>query len=789
MCTTSERFHLLEEFNDMTAHMRLKPGKVKLHDGTQSAITFRREWFQPLAWVLDQCQWSHTCGQDDQLKEQRKNTISFTELACMTDVLTGGAVGPPKATFAEKSALIKYGITQLMKKAKVVTPTGETQPAEKFIQVLAKVQSAGPTGFATLAGLSRRPVLTPFTGLRAAMGALLCYANAEETKLGTTLPRYGWVKPLWKADDIDAILIDLVEKRLAKPGPDVLIPDLAPRNVRILPTAPSELQSKTQQDTPQQLQQQPQQEKDCKLDSPLSPPAECSGQLADLGGTRLCKRIGLSSSPGCPGATEGFATNQDPSRARGTSDQEEQKQDATQQQQQQEVQQQCKPGGRKEAARSGPCIFGCLFTSQVKAGRPVWKATPSPSPWASVAPGTTLCKKCYDRAMRAVRRGDVDTASQHSATTGPAREAHPGTGQRDSQKEDPPAAHSGGNSERHQLSADRPVKKPRTVVQNQDPEREDGSVSQVSEFTKFTGESNLREGVSIDQVPPPALVAPPSPDSAGQCAGLSLAPVSPAFTSVARASGQPRVPLGSAGRAASHAVDGQLTPEEGSSRVFHDKSLNSYPACMTLSEIRQVPEKGARRDACHQLGQREITCSSFLMHPDAERLGETDHPSQSSDVNFSKSSKRKISKVGEHSSQQTAEVSTPIAAVQGIDNQGTQRPRVDDSVNSSNKSENCDSTYKLGVTFATQDVDESKKARKCPISANPSFLTTVNTSVGCAYTANHTSGAAGVGSGVVTPHPFACPMANRTRGKRREDVSPASARPPGQGTDGQPAVR
>ena len=51
-----------------------------------------------------------------------------------------------------------------------------------------------------------------------------------------------------------------------------------------------------------------------------SSPAKCSGQLAGLGGTRLSKGTGFVSSPGCLGATEGFAGNQDLSRAQGEHD-------------------------------------------------------------------------------------------------------------------------------------------------------------------------------------------------------------------------------------------------------------------------------------------------------------------------------------------------------------------------------------------------------------------------------------------------------------------------------------
>ena len=60
----------------------------------------------------------------DKVPDRRKNSVSYVELACIADVLTGGAIGPRRATFAEKAAIFKEGMAQLTKKAKVADDEG-----------------------------------------------------------------------------------------------------------------------------------------------------------------------------------------------------------------------------------------------------------------------------------------------------------------------------------------------------------------------------------------------------------------------------------------------------------------------------------------------------------------------------------------------------------------------------------------------------------------------------------------------------------------------------------------
>jgi ribonuclease HI len=199
------KYHLLEEFKEGAIFRRIKLGKVSVakKDAKNLKFSFKREWYQPLAWVLDNLEWSPMYFPADKAPEKRKNTVSYVELACIADVLTGGAIGPRRATFAERAAIIKEGIARLTKKTKVADDSSGNQvESEKFIYQLPNVSSASSTGFTALPGLSRRPVLAKFPGLHTAVGALLTYARNEEKVLDAVMPRYLWLRPSWKEDSL-----------------------------------------------------------------------------------------------------------------------------------------------------------------------------------------------------------------------------------------------------------------------------------------------------------------------------------------------------------------------------------------------------------------------------------------------------------------------------------------------------------------------------------------------------------------------------------------------------------
>ena len=57
-----------------------------------------------------------------------------------------------------------------------------------------------------------------------------------------------------------------------------------------------------------------------------------------------------------------------------------------------------KVGSALALVRSGPCARGHTTTGNAEGGIPYWPVMPNPSPWADVAPGSTLCYACYQRA-------------------------------------------------------------------------------------------------------------------------------------------------------------------------------------------------------------------------------------------------------------------------------------------------------------------------------------------------------------------------------------------------------
>ena len=127
------KFKLLQDFVGGKVHTRLKPGKMNIRaQDSRKHIQFKREWYQPIAWVLDNVRWSRAYFSGDKICDKRKNSITYVELACVADVLTGGAIGPREATFDEKAQIFRQGMKQLMKGAKVSDdPASNSFPAEK----------------------------------------------------------------------------------------------------------------------------------------------------------------------------------------------------------------------------------------------------------------------------------------------------------------------------------------------------------------------------------------------------------------------------------------------------------------------------------------------------------------------------------------------------------------------------------------------------------------------------------------------------------------------------------
>ena len=171
----------------------------------------------------------------DKAPDRRKTSVTYVELARLANILTGGAIGPRRGTYAEKAAIMKEGILQLTKKAVVNFETGDcSMPADRFFCHLNTVCSASPVGFPALPGISRRPLLTKYSGTHATLGAMLKFAKKEELVLDSVMPRYIWLRPCWKADSVLSTWEQVMAIQAGeKPDTDNLVPNLQP--FQILP--------------------------------------------------------------------------------------------------------------------------------------------------------------------------------------------------------------------------------------------------------------------------------------------------------------------------------------------------------------------------------------------------------------------------------------------------------------------------------------------------------------------------------------------------------------------------
>ena len=229
----------LTENNCQEMHEKIKLCEVNVPQkiGKGKKVRLRREWFHPVAWTLDQLKWTKRHNHTDTLKERRDTTCSYLELACLIDVLTGGAVGPVGADYMTKVAIIKACVRQLLKGAKVVKE-GATVPVANFILEETSVIAVAPMGFSSLPGIFRRPCMSDYPGLHTAVGTLLCHAANSPDKLAARMPRYVWFKAQWRHDTLEEMWAHVVARR--KQGPprrDKLVPDLVPHKPKMVPEA------------------------------------------------------------------------------------------------------------------------------------------------------------------------------------------------------------------------------------------------------------------------------------------------------------------------------------------------------------------------------------------------------------------------------------------------------------------------------------------------------------------------------------------------------------------------
>ena len=191
-CETQSDF--LSAFAEGKIHANIKAGSVRIHstDGDWKSIDVRREWYQPVAWVLDKLSWSKQHEDTDTLDTKRNRSLTYLELACIVDTLTGGFVGPKDATFSAKARIVERMCKTISAKTRSRLANG--QSSEDDLTHVKEVQSAAAAGFARLPGVRRRPCFADRPQTRQALGSMLMYAANSPKKLLEAMPRYIWHK-------------------------------------------------------------------------------------------------------------------------------------------------------------------------------------------------------------------------------------------------------------------------------------------------------------------------------------------------------------------------------------------------------------------------------------------------------------------------------------------------------------------------------------------------------------------------------------------------------------------
>ena len=165
---------LLALFEGGAVHDRIKIRTVATGAAGSYAkrIPFQSTWLQPIAWVLEQFGWSRRLKTDDGPSKKRQRSVTFLELTCAIELLTGHAVGPADAPYRVKIAVVKKGVEELLKQ----TPMWK-RSQNSSMELIQKGESAAMFGFPTLPGLHRRPTFSQFDKLNEAVATLMVLIN------------------------------------------------------------------------------------------------------------------------------------------------------------------------------------------------------------------------------------------------------------------------------------------------------------------------------------------------------------------------------------------------------------------------------------------------------------------------------------------------------------------------------------------------------------------------------------------------------------------------------------
>ena len=463
------KLELLSKCNDGSIYeeFKCKPVATGVRGMYAKKVPFLKEWIQPIAWVLESMGWSLRAQPNDSAAQCRTKTVSYLELTCAVDLLTGQAVGPADAPLSVKTAVVRQGVNEVLRIGTVDTGNAKQLQAAQLISPLPEVDSCDIFGFPKAAGLDRRPTFAQYKGLNEGIATMLTYAKAHALRLMTPAPRIGF-KSVWRKDWVAATWAMIPNKgRLA--SKDLLIPDLrqidvrkakvskddkltdakdvqesqADREARAAQGAPSLPSRSTEtheerdvhhpprrggdaaaQTGPKERVKTADDDQPAKTDETAAKKTESNAEVLRYGNPderRIAKSTTADnneaqsqSASSCETGTQSKAVGGEP---------------------QSSCQANRPPKAAKHGTTLGPCAFGCTKSAKQQGGREVWMRVPEPSPWVDVTSGSVICSKHYDRARKMQKDQRLKESRQRAAeeaVDGAGHKAADGAGKLDS---------------------------------------------------------------------------------------------------------------------------------------------------------------------------------------------------------------------------------------------------------------------------------------------------------------------------------------------------------------------
>ena len=181
--------------------LRAKLGFAKYNEEVNKVAKIRcqLQWIEPFVWMLGQLRWTIPQNPAMTNVDKRASSFSWLELACLTAVLTGNAVGPHNASFLQLIAVVKQLWVMLHGFFEMSNDDGERLPLKQSFKLSDVAGAAIACGMPSSQGLNRRCILEDLPGISISVATLIKYASAMPDRLRTSVPGYRWWKSKWQA--------------------------------------------------------------------------------------------------------------------------------------------------------------------------------------------------------------------------------------------------------------------------------------------------------------------------------------------------------------------------------------------------------------------------------------------------------------------------------------------------------------------------------------------------------------------------------------------------------------